>query len=305
MSTKPTPKVKVLITGTKGLLGLALLDTIPQNIEIVPTVLLNTSADIGGHKFISLDITNVSQVEKIVAEHMPAVVIHAASLGNVDYCEKNKVDAHRVNVLGTANVIEACKNHGAKLLFISSNAIFDGLSAPYSETSSPNPNNYYGQTKVEAESLVTNSGLNFLIVRLLLMYGWNHVKERQNPVTWLLSRLALGNETNLVTDIYINPVYNMAAAKAIWKAIDIDLEGTIHLAGKERVNRYEFGLITAKEFGFDNKLLHPVTSDYFSDIAPRMPDTTYDTQRMEITLGLSPISITEGLRDMIARKPSL
>lgn len=298
------PKVKhkdkiVLITGSAGLLGTALLQRIPENIRVAPTYFtnpqLNVHPDTTTYK---LDITNEENVLSVFKNVKPTYVIHASSLGNVDYCETHREEAYKINVVGTKNIIKGCEKYGSKLIFISSNAVFDGLHAPYDEDSLVLPVNYYGETKAIGEDLVSDSGLQYAIVRLVLMYGWNNPSERQNPVTWLLDKLRQGEHIKLVDDTYTNPILNTQAALAVWSIIDKNKTGIFHIAGKDRVNRYEFGISVAEIFGFKTELIQKVDSSYFKGIANRMPDTTYITKRMENELMLKPLQLIDGLRYM-------
>lgn len=293
----------VLLTGGAGLLGVALLADPPSNFSIVPTYFNNPIKQLGQYTFIKLNIVNPAAVTKVFLSVKPTVIIHAASIGNVDYCEKNPDEAYQINVVGTKNIVRACEEHGVKLIFLSSNAVFDGLSAPYNETSKVNPVNYYGKTKVLAEELILKRQLEHAIVRLILMYGWNHPTQRQNPVTWLLDKLMASEPIKMVNDTYTNPVFNNQAAQTIWRLIKQDKSGLYHVAGKRRVNRYDFAVQTAKTFGYDPGLIEPVGSDYFAGIATRMPDTTYDTAKMEKELGVSPLDIADGLVAMKSNPP--
>lgn len=285
----------VVITGGTGLLGLGLLKTAPSDFSIIPTYHKNPIKTYNNFTFSELDITNVNQIHALFKLHQPTVVIHTASIGNVDFCEKNRDEANRINVTGTQNIINACTTFKARLVFTSSNAVFDGLKAPYNENSDLNPVNYYGETKKRGEKIVQESGVNSAIVRLVLMYGWHHPKERANPVTWLIEKIGNNEPVKLVNDTYVNPLLNIQAAEAIWKITERHKTGVYHISGRERVNRYEFGLQTAEVFQLPKELIKSVTSDYFKGIAQRMPDTTYKTDKMEKDLGISPFTIHEGL----------
>ncbi len=297
-------KKKLLLTGSTGLFGRAFLELADKNYFIYPTYSGGTAISSDLKKsFIKLDITKKKDISAFFKTYQPSIVVHAASIGNVDYCEKHKKEAYEVNVVGTRNLVIACAQYKAKLIFLSSNAVFDGNNAPYSEKSKTSPLNYYGKTKVMAENLIKKSEISYVIARLVLMYGWHHSFGRENPVTWLIKKLKNKEKVKLVNDTYTNPIYNMHAAKAMWKIIKDNKKGIFHIAGKERVNRYEFGVKVAKIFGYDVSNLEPVTSDYFSGIAKRMPDTTYNTQKMEKELGIRPFSLAIGLRNMKKQHP--
>ncbi|MEI7652771.1 MAG: NAD(P)-dependent oxidoreductase [bacterium] len=289
---------KVLITGSKGLLGIELLRTVPSDFEIIPTVNTNNVNDLSPFNFLRLDILNKKEVFRVVDKLRPDVIIHAASLGNVDYCEKNQEEAYAVNVTGTENILQACLKYDCKLIFTSSNAVFDGTSAPYSYRSVPHPLNYYGKTKLLSEKMIASSGVSHVIVRLLLLYGWHHPLERANPVTWIIEQLKNKREVSLVNDVRNNPMLSTHAAQCIWKMIQKDIQGIIHIAGHDVVSRFELGTAIAEVFGLDRKYLTEVTSAHFGSLAPRMPDTTYDTSQMTDLLGLSPFGLLESLNYM-------
>lgn len=295
-------KLKILLTGSTGLLGKGLLATAPQDVRIYPFFSKDMPQN-KGYQYLRMDITKKSEVADSFVKIKPDIVIHAASIGNVDYCEKNPKEAEGVNVYGTENIAMQSKKYHCKLIFTSTNAVFDGLQAPYSETSSTNPINYYGLTKVLGEKLVLEHNPVNVVVRMTLMYGWNNSNQRSNAVTWLLDKLRRAEPTKLVDDTYVNPLYNLQAAENIWKIIKLGKTGVFHLAGKDRVNRYELGLATAHAFGFDDKLLEPVSSGYFTSIAKRMPDTTFDTAKMVQELGSLPLSIQTGLEFMQLQSP--
>ena len=278
------------------------MSTIRSSNKIFPSYSKDLPLD-KERRYHRIDITNIQQVADNFAKIKPEIVIHAASIGNVDYCEKNPKEAEKVNVFGTQNVIRACTKHNCQLIFTSSNAVFNGLNAPYSETDPPNPVNYYGRTKVIGERSVLKANPKNVVVRMTLMYGWNNSNQRSNAVTWLLDRLRRAEPTKLVNDTYVNPIYNLQAAENIWKIIKLGKSGIFHLAGRDRVNRYEFGLITARIFGFDDRLLEPVSSDYFPGIALRMPDTTFATTKMIEGLSSRPLSLQAGLEFMQLQSP--
>jgi len=228
----------------------------------------------------------------------PDVVIHTAGIASVDYCEKNYDEAYRSNVKGTENIISFCRARSSKLVYISTNAIFDGAHAPYSESDKPCPINMYGSIKAQCEKIVEDSGLSFLIIRPILMYGWNNENERPNPVTWLLAKLQRNEKINIVNDVYENPLFNLNCADFIWSLVKHGKRGTCHVAGRDVVNRYEFAVMVAEIFGLRKDLINSVSSDFFPDIAPRPKNTSYNTKKIESDSGINPMGLREGLEGM-------
>jgi len=292
--------MKVLITGGTGLLGKSLIEEAPQGASLVATALNDPTAIIPAScAGAPLDVRAAAAVRTLVRTVNPDVIIHTASIGSVDYAQRHPEEARAVNVEGTRHVLEAAGAVGAHVLFISSNAVFDGTRAPYREEDPVCPVNTYGHLKVEAERLVTAcTRLPTTIVRPILMYGWNHPAERVNPVTWILRELERGATVPVVTDTYTNPLWALSCAQAIWRIVTLRATGTFHVAGRDRVNRFEFAVETARAFGLDAGRLQPVTSDYFPEIAPRAPDTSYDASKMTRVLGLRPVGLREGLGAM-------
>jgi len=279
---------KVLITGSTGLLGLSLIKNKPEGIDLYRS---------------EFDIRNGEEVSRVFKDISPDAVIHAASLGNVDYCEKNKEDARQVNVEGSRNIIAACGTSGSSLIFMSSNAVFDGEIPPYAEEDRPNPVDYYGSTKLQTELDVAKSGLEYAILRLMTMYGWNHPRQRQNPVTWVLERLIKNKNINVVKDIYNNHLFADNAAQAVWAVVSGDKRGIYHIAGSETASRYELACDAADIFGLDKRLIRPVDSSFFPSIAPRPKNTSYNVKKMQRELLIEPLDIRTGLTLMRDNPP--
>lgn len=279
--------MRIVFTGITGLLGRYFLKSRDPNFEIIGV----SSKD--------FTITDKAKVINFIKKVNPKILVHAASLGNVDYCEKHLEEAYKVNVEGTQNIIEAAKSVNAKIIFLSSNAIFDGVSPPYNEESIPNPIDIYGKTKVEGEILIKKSGLNYVILRLITMYGWPPLGARSNPVTWMIKNLQKGKRINVVNDIYNNHLWADQAALAVWIVIKSNHNKDLYnIAGRDCISRFDLALKVAKIFKLDPSLISSVTSDFFKDIAKRPKNTCFNTQKMEKQLGIKPLNIDKGLNLM-------
>lgn len=207
----------VLFTGATGLLGRYFFRSPPASYKLIGTY--NKNSNIKKKDFFKLEITNKNEVLSLFEKISPDIVIHAASLGNVDYCEAHKKDAQDVNIKGTDNVLYACRKIGAKIIFTSSNAVYDGEKSPYSENSPTNPLDVYGETKIKGEKLVEKSEVPFVILRLMTMYGWPELGGRSNPAVWIIEELRNKRKINVVSDIYNNHLYGGQAAQILWEVI--------------------------------------------------------------------------------------
>ena len=209
---------RVFITGSTGLLGSTILREHPNGLLLGASYYRNLLVPSGNIQYFNLDITDSKNCTKILSVFKPDIVIHTAAIATPDYCDKHQDKASAVNIDGTRNLIEASKSIQAKFIYITTNGVYDGEKYPYNEKSEIKPIDWYGHTKFEAEKLTQLSELEYSIVRLITMYGWNNSKERQNPLTWLLEILGTNkNPVNLVTDMFNNFLSVHEASRAIWK----------------------------------------------------------------------------------------
>jgi len=299
-AAKTSKKKTVLVTGGTGLLGKGLEETAPAGWNIVS--LHQREYEVAGSpaQHLILDIREKKAVDELFARHRFDAVIHAAGIASVDYVEKHYAESLESNLVGTLNISSACRRAGAHMTYVSTNAVFDGRKAPYKETDPVRPVNKYGRIKVECERLVSETLESFTIFRPILMYGWNHAVTRPNPATWIYEKLLRGEAVELVDDVTENPLYNHSCGETLWSILKVRPEGVIHCAGRDAVNRYEFGLLVAEVFGLDASLVKRVDSSRFPGIAARPPNTTLSTQRMRRELGVKPLPVEKGLRAMKA-----
>lgn len=289
----------VLITGGTGLLGFALQKNAPQNISgfTIYYPERNLSAKLP-FSVRAADVANRTQMQAVFEWSNPDVVIHTAAIGSVDFAEKNREQTRKINVGGTEIVAEMCQRFQSHLIYISSNAVFDGCNPFYAETDPVNPINYYGQLKVEAENIVRRSNIPWAIVRPIMMYGWPYPGERDNPVVWWIRSLKNGALLRVVDNVFNKPLAVWFCAEVIWSIIRQNKTGSFHVAGRDHVSLYEFALLTAEVFGFDKSLIMPVPDSFFPEIAPRPRDTSFNTAKIEKELKVVPVGIKEGLIQM-------
>jgi dTDP-4-dehydrorhamnose reductase len=291
-------KKVILVTGGTGLLGKGMEETIPENFEIISIHHRPYQMNDSKVRHLVLDIRDNRAVDELFTKYQFDAVIHAAGIASVDYVENHYAESLESNVVGTLNITSACRRSGTYLAYISTNAVFNGQKAPYSEDDTVDPVNKYGQLKVECERLVTETLVDYCIVRPILMYGWNHQICRPSISTWIYGKLLRGEPISLVNDVYENPLYNIQCGRALWAVVGKRPNGVFHIAGQDVVNRYDFGRQLAATFGLNVDLIQSVKSSFFPDIAPRPPNTTFDTHRMQQDLGVLPLSLAEGFMDM-------
>jgi dTDP-4-dehydrorhamnose reductase len=189
---------------------------------------------------------------------------------------------------------------GAKLLFISTDYVFDGAKGSYGEDDQPNPVNYYGFTKLEAERIVEGT-LNFLIVRTSVLYGWH--PNKLNFATRVLKALSEHQTLRIAKDHVNSPTLSDNLATAIYRAIEQDSRGILHMAGSESISRFDFARRIAQEFKLDERLLFPVEMQELDWVARRPRDSSLRVGKAEKKLGIEFFGVGRGLEEMARSGP--
>jgi dTDP-4-dehydrorhamnose reductase len=282
-----------LVTGASGLLGNKIVALAESDYLVTPTDItepLHPNA-------VKADITDPVAISNLFRKLGPDIVIHAASETNVDRCETEKERAWKINAEGTRNIAEACQKTNAKLIYISTDYVFDGEKGLYTEEDQPNPIDYYGLTKLEGEREVTKHCENYAILRTSVLYGRHPWK--QDFATWIINKLKQNQEITVVDDHYNTPTLAENLAKMALEVGAGDLQGIFHASGCERISRYEFARRIAKTFGLETGLIKPIKmSELTAWIAKRPKDSSLSTEKVRKQLRTKPLNITEGLSKM-------
>ena len=293
--------MKILITGGSGLLGKSLIETRKPKFKIVATYvgkyMVNNYDDI---QFQKLDIRDYDAYEQLFRQFRPDVTIHTAGIGSPDYAENHRKETWDMNVESTRDIYSLCERNNSRLVYISSNGIYDGEKAPYGEEDLPEPTNYYGEVKLKAEEILMNARIPCAIVRPILMYGWNHPFERSNIATYALERMVKGLKVQVYDDVFLTPLYSIMCGKAIWRIIQDERYDIFNIAGSERVSIYGMIKKVADIFEFNKNLVEPVKQGFFNELVRRPKDTSFKTDKMQSVLGMKPLSLNEGLKAMKA-----
>jgi dTDP-4-dehydrorhamnose reductase len=278
--------MKVMITGASGLLGSALLRVALQS-DVIAVAAYNSHPLNGG---LQMDITKQAQVNATVSRVAPDYVIHTAAFTDVDACETEPQRAWDINALGTKNVAEACEEHGARLIYVSTDYVFNGEEGPYSEEAPTRPINVYGESKLAGERFTLNSSVN-AIARVCVLYGPN----KPNFVTWVINSLRSHTPINVVTDQYNTPTYVGNCARALLRMCELGLTGVYHVSGREQLNRYAFACAIADVFALDKKLINEIPTDTLQQQARRPMNSSLRVEKAERALGVRLANVHEGL----------
>jgi dTDP-4-dehydrorhamnose reductase len=286
-------KRRLLVTGASGLLGNKIVELAKNDYTVIP---LHKTKPLHSNS-LKLDITDAVEVLNLFSKLKPDVVIHAASETNVDKCETEKEHSWKINVEGTRNIALACSKIGAKLVYISTDYVFDGEKGNYDEKDKPNPINHYGVTKLEGEKQAIQHCKNYAILRTSVLYGWHPWK--QNFATWIINMLKQNKEITVVEDHYNTPTLADNLAEITIEALQKDLQGLYHASGSQRISRHEFARQIAKTFHLNQNLIKPIKMGQLTAwIAKRPKDSSLNTDKIQKQLKTKPLNITEGLNRM-------
>ena len=287
--------MKLLITGASGLLGTKLCEIALRKNHEVYSVYSQHKPLYGTP--VRLDILDLKAVQQTLDKTKPEAVVHAAALTDVDKCELEKELAWKTNVEGTRNMALSCSKVNAKLVYISTDYVFDGEKGNYEEEDEPNPMDYYGVTKLEGEKQAIQHCKNYAILRTSVLYGWHPWK--QNFAIWTFNQLKQNKEITVVEDHYNTPTLADNLAEITLEAILKDLQGLYHASGSQRISRYEFAKQIAKAFNLDQNLIKPIKMNQLTAwVAKRPRDSSLNTDKIRSQLEAKPLNITEGLDRM-------
>lgn len=239
--------MRILITGASGLVGyratllLRTAHTIIPTASEIPEYLVPYQPQV-------MDITNADAVHEVISAERPDVVIHCAAHTAVDRCETEPALAQQLNVEGTRNVANACRTIGAKLVYLSTDYVFDGNAGPYAEDATPNPLSVYSRTKLEGEQ-VARELPTALVIRTTVVYGVHPVRK-SFPI-WLIGELRAGRAVRIVDDQWSTPTFADQLVQAIAFLLEQQATGIWNVGDATYCNRYEFAVQIATLFNLD------------------------------------------------------
>jgi perosamine synthetase len=277
----PSPeRKKLLITGVSGLLGNNLARYFARTFDVLglynehPVVIPGIRTD-------TCDLLGLDAVRRVLDGFRPSVVLHCASLANVDQCESDPELSELLNVACTRRIVDALEGSEAHLVYISTDSVYEGTKGRYSEEDAARPLNVYGRTKWEGERPVLERP-GGLVLRTNL-FGWN-IQDKKSLGEWILGELAAGRSIGGFRDAVFSTIYTMELARVIDVAIRRKLSGLYNCGSSDSCSKYEFALKIADRFGFDRHLIRPISIDDFEFRARRGKDLSFSTRRIEETL---------------------
>lgn len=259
--------MKILVTGANGQLGKEIAKQGHEH-ELILT------------DYPTLNVTDSTAVSRFMKNTKPEVVIHCAAYTNVDEAESDTDGAFSVNVLGTQNLATGCLETGARMLYVSTDYVFDGRKqAPYREFDTTNPESVYGLTKWQGEEILKKILGRFYIVRTAWLYG-----EGNNFVRTMLKLADSNNTLRVVNDQIGTPTSTVDLTMAIFKLLSSDAYGVYHTTCQGQCTWYDFACEIFRQTGRQVELV-PVTTEEFPRPAKRPSYSVLDNYMLRMTIG--------------------
>lgn len=258
--------MRVLVTGVKGQLGYDVVN------ELKKRGLEAVGVDID-----EMDITDASSVERVIADASVDAVIHCAAYTAVDAAEDNEAICRKVNAEGTQNIANVCKSLGIKMMYISTDYVFDGEGTKaWQPDDERHPLNVYGITKYEGELAIQNTLDQFFIVRIAWVFGING----KNFIKTMLNLAHNHPKLTVVNDQFGSPTYTYDLAVLLVDMIQTEKYGIYHATNEGICTWYEFACEIFKQAGVDVKV-EPVTSDAFPTKAKRPSNSRMSKDKLD------------------------
>ena len=291
--------IKVVITGSNGLLGQSLLGLLLKEKETYQVFGFSRGDNRSGRNdfsYVSIDITEEENLKKVLLEIQPDFIINTAAMTQVDDCENQKAACDLLNITVVKWLSEISAELNAHLIHISTDFIFDGIKGNYKETDIANPLSYYGASKLKSEALLLESSINYTILRTILVYGKVFDMSRSNIVLWVREMLEKGKEITIVDDQFRTPTYVEDLALACKISMDKKATGIFNISSNELLSVYEIAQQIAVTFNLDKNLIKPISTSTLNQTAPRPSKTGFDLSKTNKILEFYPKSFKEDLQ---------
>ncbi|WP_162562437.1 SDR family oxidoreductase [Salinigranum rubrum] len=284
---------RILLTGCSGFLGRYVGTRLADTYDVLGTYL---TADVSSLDFETVKVDLLNPPFPRLLEYDPDALVHCAALTDVDECERNPGRAVRLNVDATEHVASLAAETGARLLYVSTDSVFDGSRGWWAETDSPDPVNVYGETKLDGERTAARLNDDTVVARTNF-FGWNGA-GRGSLAEWMIETLASGDRLPGFEDAFFTPLFAGDLATSLEALLVRDDTGVVHLGSRDRMSKYEFAREVAEVFELDSSSVAPVEMSSVDLDAPRGNDLSLDTARAETVLGRRMPDIRTGLERM-------
>ena len=292
--------MKILVLGGSGLIGNFFIHN-SINHEIITTF---NKTKINASNAISKKINlpeDWAKLQDLILEEKPDVVLNSMAFSNIDFCEINKEVVYALHVKVSEKITALCSKINSKIVFLSTDYVFDGKKGNYTESNETNPINYYGHSKDLAEK-ITLKNKNNLVLRTAMVYG---LSSKVRFLRYVIENLRKNKEINTYDDIFNSATLLDDLTNGISKAIEFDANGIYHMVGSSCVSRFDFAKTVAKVFNFNENLVKPVSIVSSKLKAQRPVKPCLNNSKAVKTFNIKFSSINEGIKRVYERRDGL
>ena len=284
--------MKILVTGASGLLGLNLcLGMIGAHtiVGVDRNKLERTPFEI-----VKADLLEAGACSRLIDEVHPDAIIHTAANANVDACEADPEGARLLNAEFPGRLAELCAKQDVRMIHISTDAVFDGTKdSEYTEKDTPNPLGVYARTKLDGENAVLSANAGAIVTRVNF-FGWSLSGERSLS-EFFFNHLRAGKQCNGFIDVWFCTMFVGDLADTLVRMLERGLSGLYHVVGSEALTKYDFGVRIAHQFGFDEKLIRPISVEESGLTAKRSRKLRLSVHKLSTDLGLEIPGVSTGI----------
>jgi dTDP-4-dehydrorhamnose reductase len=289
----------LLVTGASGFLGWNVCYKAAR-LKRVIGIYCRNKIEIPGVTTLQADLIDKKKIKNLVTEIKPAAIIHTAAISKPDDCQQHPNETAAINVEASAYMADICAATGIPFVFTSSDLVFDGQKAPYTETDPTEPVNIYGLQKLTAEKEIARRYPEATICRMPLMFG--HTESPHKSFTdHMITSLLEGRPLSLFIDEFRTPVDTASAAEGLLLALDFPPGQIFHLGGRQRLSRFEMGKMIERLMGIRNAQIRRTRQQDITSVAPRAADLSLDSSKA-FSLGYAPDDIEHALSNLLQHR---
>lgn len=292
---------RVLVIGANGFTGRSVLEHLSLSGQYI-LFALSLSDDITPnsqykYSFTKGNICNFEWFNDYFRKLSPDVIINCSAISVPDFCENNRDIALLCNNTAVKNIATQAKLIGCKVIHLSTDFVFDGKKgSKYIECDTPSPVNYYGYTKMMGERALMESGCNYIIARVILIYGATYPGQHGNIVNLVYNKLSKGEPINVVCDQWRTPVYVKDIAMAMDSFINSSCTGIFHIAGQECLSISQIAYRVADIMDLDSSLINELTTAQMNEKIARPLFSCLDISKAQNEIDFNPTPFDIGVR---------
>lgn len=279
--------MKILMTGASGYVGRGLMKYLPPEGNTIIPIGFNIGGGPGG--IYSLDLTDLTKTNLYIKNAQPDIIIHLAGNKDLFRCETDKTFSTKINYEISKNIVEQCSAGKIRLIYISTDYVFNGEGAPFNELSQPNPTTQYGKDKLATENFIMETLSDHAIIRTAGIFGL-----KNDFVGTVIKHLQQKSVFYAYTNLKNTPTFIRDLSSMLHIIINKRHIGIFHCAGSESISRYDFAFKIAKAFQFEESLIAAAKLDLSNDLRPS--DLSMDCSRTYKILKYYPEDIQANLR---------